>query len=104
MHEVRLLVNDIDRTSKTRVSETSPRGGTVVRPDSSARDSAVWRTHCDAVGSGALLKLVEDLCRAGHHDADCSARLDPVKALRFAPTPCGAHGLDWLSVEPTDGT
>jgi hypothetical protein len=40
----------------------------------------------------------------GHHDADCSARLDPVKALRFAPTPCGAHGLDRLSVEPREGT
>jgi hypothetical protein len=38
----------------------------------------------------------------GHHDADSSARLDPVKALRFAPTPFGAHGLDRLSVEPRD--
>jgi hypothetical protein len=36
----------------------------------------------------------------GHHDANSSARLDPVKAFRFAPTPCGAHGLDRLSVEP----
>jgi hypothetical protein len=30
----------------------------------------------------------------GHHDADSSARLGPVKAFRFAPTPYGAHGLD----------
>jgi hypothetical protein len=27
----------------------------------------------------------------GHHDADCSARLDPVKALRFAPTRTGSR-------------
>jgi hypothetical protein len=39
----------------------------------------------------------------GHHDADCSARRDPVKALRFAPTPYGAHGLDRLAVAPRDG-
>jgi len=31
----------------------------------------------------------------GHHVADSPARLGPVKALRFAPTPTsGAHGLD----------
>ena len=31
----------------------------------------------------------------GHHAADCPARLGPVKALRFAPTPTsGADGLD----------
>ena len=40
----------------------------------------------------------------GHHDVDSSARLDPVKAFRFAPTPFGAHGLDRLSVEPMEGT
>ena len=42
--------------------------------------------------------------RPGHHVADCSARLDPVKAFRFAPTPFGAYGLDRLSVEPREGT
>ena len=39
----------------------------------------------------------------GHHDIDSPARLDPVKALRFAPTPSGAHGLDRLSIEPREG-
>jgi len=40
----------------------------------------------------------------GHHVVDCPARLDPVKAFRFAPTPFGAYGLDRLSVEPREGT
>lgn len=30
----------------------------------------------------------------GHHGSDSAARLRPVKALRFAPTPFGASGLD----------
>jgi hypothetical protein len=30
----------------------------------------------------------------GHHRRDSVARLSPVKALRFAPTPFGASGLD----------
>jgi hypothetical protein len=30
--------------------------------------------------------------------------VDPVKALRFASTPFGAHGLDRLSIEPREGT
>src|SRR5260370_15576143 len=42
--------------------------------------------------------------RSGHHDGDSTARFDPVKAFRFAPTPFGAHGLDRLSVEPTEGS
>lgn len=40
----------------------------------------------------------------GHHAADSSARLTPVKALRGAPTPLrGADGLDRGSVEPCSG-
>lgn len=40
----------------------------------------------------------------GHHSADSSARLTPVKALRDAPTPLrGADGLDRGSVEPCSG-
>jgi hypothetical protein len=39
----------------------------------------------------------------GHHEGDCSARRNPVKAFRFAPTPFGAYGLDRLAVEPTEG-
>jgi hypothetical protein len=31
---------------------------------------------------------------AGHHVPDCGARRRAVKALRFAPTPVGANGLD----------
>jgi hypothetical protein len=31
---------------------------------------------------------------SGHHRRDSRARLSPVKAFRFAPTPCGASGLD----------
>src|SRR4029077_16581264 len=31
---------------------------------------------------------------AGHHGRDCGARRRAVKALRFAPTPFGAGGLD----------
>jgi hypothetical protein len=33
----------------------------------------------------------------GHHDIDSPAHLDPVKVLRFAPTPFGAYDLDRLS-------
>jgi hypothetical protein len=32
--------------------------------------------------------------KPGHHVRNSGARLRPVKALRFAPTPCGASGLD----------
>ena len=32
--------------------------------------------------------------KPGHHAPDSGARLRPVKALRFAPTPFGASGLD----------
>src|SRR5439155_22916752 len=32
--------------------------------------------------------------KPGHHRRDSRARLRPVKALRFASTPCGASGLD----------
>src|SRR5687768_207145 len=51
----------------------------------------------------------DDACtrttKPGHHDGNSRARLTPVKALRFAPTPqSGAHGLDRDSVEPSLGT
>src|SRR6266850_862366 len=39
----------------------------------------------------------------GHHPRDCRAHRRPVKALRAAPTPLGAHGLDSPSVEPHGG-
>src|SRR5581483_1730986 len=42
--------------------------------------------------------------RPGHHASDSSARRNPVKAFRFAPTPFGAHGLDRLADEPTSGS
>ena len=41
--------------------------------------------------------------RAGHHGLHRGAHRRAVKALRFAPTPFGAGGLDSASVEPPGG-
>jgi hypothetical protein len=108
MREFRLLVNNIDRYLEDAArAQAATRGRAVARTFRPVAMRLFAARTAKLHGSRALLKLrVEELypddlftefvgrtTTPGHHDADCSARLEPVKALRFAPTPYGLTAL-----------
>jgi hypothetical protein len=90
----------LDATTQPQWASGTPCAATI---RSAARAKVVDSAHASGVRGIEPSPQFATRGNTGHHDADSSARLDPVKALRFAPTTFRAYGLDRLSVEPRDG-